>query len=151
MAAVAVVASSVATTTILVDAVGASATSCGGCFVSSLSSLQQSSQFCRRNKKSCTSHAHNFDNLLHPLPLPVGSMPVSSIPLAMAKSSNLSLQEQIVQGATMKLLNKEKDVSSTSVSPLKPKQQQRETASIPDGAYSYYVREGLRSGELNLI
>lgn len=73
--------------------------------------------------------------------------PFSSIvPLAMSKSPNRSLQQQITQGATLKLIQKQKD-SSDSIIP--PKEQTAplagEANNIQEGKFSYYIREGQRS------
>ena len=82
--------------------------------------------------------------------VPRQSMPLqwqssSKTQLATSSSSSLSLQEQIIQGATLRILNKE--ASDATVSATPPKQVPRETENTNEEQYSYYVREGQRSGE----
>lgn len=64
----------------------------------------------------------------------------------------MSLQEQIILGATMKLMKKESEPKEQSTPASQPPAQvPRETKSVPEGQYTYYVREGQRSGEHILI
>lgn len=78
---------------------------------------------------------------------PVILQSLSSISLAMSikPSNQQSLQQQILQGATLKLLKKKSSDSLCPPPTIKQISESEET--IPEGQYSYYVREGMRSGE----
>mmetsp|Transcript_150 Transcript_150/g.342 ORF Transcript_150/g.342 Transcript_150/m.342 type:complete len:347 (-) Transcript_150:399-1439(-) len=65
-------------------------------------------------------------------------------PLAMSKSSDYTLQQQIIQGATLKLLQKETYKSPVPRN-VQTKSLARETSDTAEGQFTYYVREGHRS------
>eukprot|EP00571_Detonula_confervacea_P000748 CAMPEP_0172323188 /NCGR_PEP_ID=MMETSP1058-20130122/48096_1 /TAXON_ID=83371 /ORGANISM="Detonula confervacea, Strain CCMP 353" /LENGTH=325 /DNA_ID=CAMNT_0013039129 /DNA_START=29 /DNA_END=1003 /DNA_ORIENTATION=+ len=116
----------------MADNLSEAALSCGA-FVSSPTA--PSSQFCKRG--------HNRQ-----LPLATTLQSLSTS-LAMSKSSNQSLQQKILEGAALKLLQKDSSGASTPP-PNQAKPMTRETNSIPEGQFSYYIREGQRS-EINAI
>ena len=73
----------------------------------------------------------------------------SNVPLTMSQSPSSNqntLQQQIVEGAVLKLMQTKDSSSSTTTSVAKDAP--RETKSIPKGQqYTYYIREGRRTGE----
>lgn len=98
--------------------------------------------FTSRKRNAC----HDFQLLFQPEPsettLPSTPSQSSSMQLAMSTSPNQSLQQQIIQGATLKLRQKE---MTPSRRPGKgQKQQARETKS--GSQFLYHIREGQRSG-----
>ena len=94
-----------------------------------------------------TSHVPRFHNTFH------RSLPstVPSVQLAMSQSpsTHITLQQQIVEGAALKLLQTKDSSSSSSIYTTSrvTKDAPRDTKSIPKGQYTYYIREGQRSGE----
>ena len=94
-----------------------------------------------------TSHVPRFHNTFH------RSLPstVPSVQLAMSQSpsTHITLQQQIVEGAALKLLQTTDSPSSSSIYTTSrvAKDAPRDTKSIPKGQYTYYIREGQRSGE----
>lgn len=75
----------------------------------------------------------------------------SSVPSNVSKPpSSQSLQEQIIQGATMKLRKRDSLGSITPEQKQTKKPLLRATGDTPQGEYSYYVREGQKS-EINAI
>lgn len=83
------------------------------------------------------------------------STTTSATVLLSSKSSTDTLQQQIIQGATLKLI--QKDIASksptTPIQQQKQQEQQHEDEAIHkpnDGQFTYYIREAHRS-EMNLI
>eukprot|EP00581_Thalassiosira_minuscula_P012779 CAMPEP_0183715068 /NCGR_PEP_ID=MMETSP0737-20130205/9433_1 /TAXON_ID=385413 /ORGANISM="Thalassiosira miniscula, Strain CCMP1093" /LENGTH=358 /DNA_ID=CAMNT_0025944129 /DNA_START=8 /DNA_END=1084 /DNA_ORIENTATION=+ len=115
--------------------------SCATLFVSS-SPISPSSQ--SRNSNTCPlSPTTTFSSSAS------DSVQSLTISLAMSGAFHQSLQEQILQGATLKLLEKK---TSDSITPTKEQKQKlatssttREETSIPKGEASYYIREARRS------
>ena len=70
-----------------------------------------------------------------------------ALTMSQSPSSNqITLQQQIVEGAVLKLMQT-KDSSSTTTTCV-TKDAPRDTKSIPKGQqYTYYIREGQRTGE----
>lgn len=70
--------------------------------------------------------------------------------LHMTQSPNDSLRNEILDGATLKLMTKQNsNIAETSDSPALPQEDSSETdAAFTNCTYSYYVREASKSGEV---
>ena len=113
----------------------------GGAFVSSPSTQLE---LC---KSVGTSHVPRFHNTFHRSLL--STVPSMQLAMSQSPSTHSILQQQIVQGAALKLLQTKNSSSSSSIYTTSPvtKDAPRDTKSIPKGQYTYYIREGQRSGE----
>lgn len=116
----------------------------GGAFVSSPSTQLE---LC---KSVGTSHVPRFHNTFHrSLPSTVPSVQLQ-LAMSQSPSTHITLQQQIVEGASLKLLQTKDSPSSSSIyttTSRVTKDAPRDTKSIPKGQYTYYIREGQRSGE----
>ena len=115
----------------------------GGAFVSSPST--QLELLC---KSVGTSHVPRFHNTFHRSLL--STVPSMQLAMSQSPSTHSILQQQIVQGAALKLLQTKNSSSSSSIyttTSRVTKDAPRDTKSIPKGQYTYYIREGQRSGE----
>ena len=116
----------------------------GGAFVSSPST--QLELLC---KSVGTSHVPRFRSTFHrSLPSTVPSVQLQ-LAMSQSPSTHITLQQQIVEGASLKLLQTKDSPSSSSIYTTSrvTKDAPRDTKSIPKGQYTYYIREGQRSGE----
>ena len=113
----------------------------GGAFVSSPSTQLE---LC---KSVGTSHVPRFHNTFHRSLL--STVPSMQLAMSQSPSTHSILQQQIVQGAALKLLQTKNSSSSSSIYTTSrvTKDAPRDTKSIPKGQYTYYIREGQRSGE----
>lgn len=114
----------------------------GGAFVSSPSTQLE---LC---KSVGTSHVPRFHNTFHRSLL--STVPSMQLAMSQSPSTHSILQQQIVQGAALKLLQTKNSSSSSSIyttTSRVTKDAPRDTKSIPKGQYTYYIREGQRSGE----
>ena len=95
-----------------------------------------------------TSHVPRFHNTFH-RSLPPSTVPSVQFAMSQSPSTHITLQQQIVEGAALKLLHTTDSSSSSSIYTTSrvTKDAQRDTKSIPKGRYTYYIREGQRSGE----
>ena len=114
----------------------------GGAFVSSPSTQLE---LC---KSVGTSHVPRFHITFHRSLL--STVPSVQLAMSQSPSTHSILQQQIVQGAALKLLQTKNSSSSSSIyttTSRVTKDAPRDTKSIPKGQYTYYIREGQRSGE----
>lgn len=72
---------------------------------------------------------------------------VASLVTMESSSPNQYLQQQILRGAARKLLRREVDTSGSVISPRATKLHNEDKIMSLVGQYTYYVREGRRSGE----